>query len=1371
MKAILQKLLLPALLLVSVSLSAQYKYLNGTFDSGVDDGWQIDPADGHDRWTVENATIGFSGEQMGSQSRLVTPAVDIVKASKPIFMFDYRQNQYDGIIDPVMVYARTAPDAEWILLFEGKERQKEFETFSLVLPDSLFTAELQFSFVAENRGGAGVYIDNVMVIETNVCITPPRDFILKKLSQSTAEMVWITDTVAVNTRLVISSERITSPETANVTAVLKDTVMATKPDFNTYTIDKLKGGVTYYAYVQADCNYGDLSEWTELVFTTTCEALGTPYNDDFDNYRPNTGLGCWEMLADDDDYLPELDTLVVRENDGIKDTTNAVYFYVGKDKFSFLYTPEFAVDDIRKMALSLDVYAEEVGSSSYSTSIDVGVITNPVDPTTFAPVYTISPTADETWQRVDVSFAKYTGDAYGDFGKFIAFRVGNAELKSEIWMDNVQLDIAGCFAPQMVSVEEVKAKEVKLSWIDMAGSQSFKVRVSDHELTTAELDVASDSDVTVDTAVAIVTGLIPNKEYFAYVQSDCGAWSKAFVFSTNKVWTVGYSEGFGGMETADMAGNGWLTGHKSMSNGNWYIPSTSYAKINTSNNHTGSDRGALNLNNTSSYNPFVIFPELDVEDISKVQFRFFARLGAMKEGIDISLCTSQDISTAERIVTIYPEEKTNTYYEYIVTFENYEGDGRYIAISAVMDKKCVATNSCYFDDLRIEEFNPCNRPQAVKVAKVTASSAEVTWSPAAAVLGKFVVEYKAEEDKDWISLPVVDTCVAELENLVAGTTYQVKLRAVCDDTPGAETYSEYSATKEFTTTYTMAVPYFEDFTKSSSGKGKSPAGWICFNDRSTSTSYIPYVYATAWSGTVPQEIVKNSLYFETTKSAYRAYAVMPELTGEVEMNELAVEFYIHTNSTSDTEIHDLEVGVMTDPLDTATFTSVSVVKIAEPNVSQYEVVSLKSYVGNGRYLAFRVGSPDAAAKPCIDNIKVDRLTECVRISKVDITAIGKTTATAEWNKANAEAKWNVALFDHEVEYDSLSTAKGNLFTEGSTTTSELPLTGLKPNTMYWLAVQAVTDNCVGDWSSIVTFRTECSEKETIPYFEDFDSYSDEQLLYCFISKGGDSNSKIPKTIEAESSYPDYQYGAEKGNTLRMYGDEDYYSYLIFPEFDKPINELQLRFQGRSYTSESYLRKMEIGVMEDIDSTFLDPTVLGKDKPTSDSLFTPIHTVELSTFKQWEEIVVALDGYTGKGKRIAMRIGHDETDDSYVYIDHLTVEPAPACTRIVDLAVNNISSTTADLKWTAKEEKNWNLKVALSPINPADDNAETVLDKPITTNPYTIENLKPNTRYYAYIQRVNKTDDCVGAWSAPVMFTTECSAIDFGLLIISSRTAT
>jgi hypothetical protein len=578
--------------------------------------------------------------------------------------------------------------------------------------------------------------------------------------------------------------------------------------------------------------------------------------------------------------------------------------------------------------------------------------------------------------------------------------------------------------------------------------------------------------------------------------------------------------------------------------------------------------------------------------------------------------------------------------------------------------------------------------------------------------------------------------------------------------------SDWSVPVAFTTQDILTIPYNNDFTDETTGTNKgAPKGWFLYNtNASASASYVPYVCTTTWSAasgsTIPTEVKKNSLYFNTTSSYKDAYAVMPMLVDSVEMRTLLMSFYAHTNSTTSSYGRAIEVGVMTDPNDPETFVKVSDIELQTAKVTEKFFVAFGGYQGTGRYIAFR-SNMAKTVQVMVDNIEIEFVSECSEVTNVKTDVLTNKDAIISWVKGNKETRWNFKVYDQAVEYDAIDSTPAAIY-DGEVTNNPYSLTGLKPLTTYYVYVQAVTDNCKGSWSQCFEFRTPCPDVFEVPYVWGFDEYANNDVPDCWISKGATSTSTMPKVYNG-TNCRDYNTGTAEGNVFYMSSYNTGYSYAILPEFNEDVANLQISFYG--YTTKTPdVSYIEIGVMEDIDSTYLDPTVFYTKVPTNDKLFTFVERVEVTEMKQWQPFLVMFDKYKGKGKRIAFRQGlHSTSSNGYFYIDNLKVDRMPLCKKITGIEAKKITHEQVTLHWNVGDETGWNIKVAKAKINPnAEDTANLVVaEKTVTTMPYTLENIDANTEYFVYIQGYNTTLDCVGDWSEPFQFISNCAPLKIG----------
>lgn len=756
-----------------MSSVAQMRVLDENFeDTDIPQGWSVETVSVSDSWKYNDGLAVTDMSRVNGRLALVSPVLDVASMLEPILGFSYSCDQYDAVVDSMSVYCRRATDAPWVCLYSNIARRSVLQNEEIAIADSFVSENFQIKVEVINRGGAGYSFDYLYIREANVCVIPPSNFGLLDVGQDFAKFVYTTDTVAKNARLVITTASMEVSGEPEEDIVVIDSTMTTNKDFNTVTITGLAAGVSYYAYVRTDCAYGDVSDWTSLVFQTQCSALQTPYNDGFES-----GISCWRMKASKDYYMPEVTSQYRYAGD------SALYFYNASDSYSYVYTPEFAVDNISSMALSMYIYSDKVESTSASCDLVIGVLTNPADESTFTPVFTVTPTMNKMWQRVDVPFAKYAGDAYGDFGKYIAFRSGDAEKSNYIWIDDITLDVAGCYAPQLLKVERIMAEAVTVSWSDLSTSKSWNVKVSTTVLTEEQLQQPGFKDYNFDTTCVELTGLLPNSTYYVYVQSECGEWTAdPLEVKTKTVCAVGYTDNFseykGNMPAEWVYGALEADGDKASS---VYFPEIKTTYSNTS--LPTSAAGALCMRPRRASSPFVFFPEIQVDDITTVQFSFFMRAD-YDEPLIVWVAEDQSFDNAEPIDTVWCHSTMKKKYDrYVVTFENYEGKGRVVALSGMFTKPYANDGYCYIDDIAIELVQGCNMPQSVKAEDITASSVQLNWKPLALAARKWKVELydkeKDESDATLVKEREVTTPHCEFDGLQHFTEYYAYVSGMC----------------------------------------------------------------------------------------------------------------------------------------------------------------------------------------------------------------------------------------------------------------------------------------------------------------------------------------------------------------------------------------------------------------------------------------------------------------------------------------------------------------------------------------------------------------------------------------------------------------
>lgn len=304
--------------------------------------------------------------------------------------------------------------------------------------------------------------------------------------------------------------------------------------------------------------------------------------------------------------------------------------------------------------------------------------------------------------------------------------------------------------------------------------------------------------------------------------------------------------------------------------------------------------------------------------------------------------------------------------------------------------------------------------------------------------------------------------------------------------------------------------------------------------------------------------------------------------------------------------------------------------------------------------------------------------------------------------------------------------------------------GLNANTAYSVQVQPVC--AVDAWSATMTFRTECESLaiDENGWNENFDgitlSSAYEPSVRTMPSCWSAINTSTSSTYGVYPTvyyYSYTNYASSTPNSLRFHSyssSDPQDQYAVLPQMDA-VNTLRMSFKARAYST-SYDASFIVGVMSD---------------PADTATFVPVATCKPTT-TSYSDFLVAFNSYAGDGKYIAIKMEKANSSTSYrgVYIDNIHVELIPSCIELSDVAVANITATTAEISWTngAEDQSAW--QIALGTVAAFDPDTVTPIDA--DANPFTLTDLTPETTYYIYV-RANCGNDDYSVWTARKSFRT------------------
>lgn len=1358
MKRLFTRLLTVSFLMVFglTSAWAQKSVLNESFTGkALPAGWSTSG----DFWEFQEGSVKFNAAVENGKDTLCTPFVSLSELdNKPSVKISYSLTANSGNVNTLKVLYRASADGEWA---EWKTFSKATDgavTVKDVLPDGLANVQIAIAGAYNLGGDTRVYL---LALENKTEATDAPTGLKVEDLTTTAAMLWwnvcsspkfVQYNVKVSTKPLADPDSETGDVVDNVGWMITD-------EF--YELTNLTPNQQYYLYVQYDCGYGDVSPWAELAFRTPCEAISIPYTENFED-----GLStCYTIIKDGSATIAEVSgeyphnsTKSFKVN--IEGTTG---FY------NYLILPELT-GNVKDCQISFWAASAE-GGNTYSRQVAVGVCTDPTDKATFTELNIFNLPKGRTWENIVVSLKGYAGE-----GKYIALKIGHASMKTNLFIDDIRVEAASaCPKPMFVQATEVTPNTAKLSWTKTGSETEWNLVVSTKPLADPEdiePDVAKGEFAgSISTNPYTVANLLPNTTYYAYLQAGCGSseWTSAVEFKTAREVTYPYSEHFDRMDPELYTNNtaaipsGWVLDDRgnNPSYANYYdkqnTSDTYRPYVTTVQNHeaTAYVKASLLLRGTggttatsTNYTSIAIAPAMP-KAVNTMMVTFWAYSSAAQTvKIGVANTQTNDLPQGQQLganITEVGEAAIaggSEWKQYKVLLTGYTGTGRYIAFYL---KPGTSTPSVYIDDIEIDEAPDCNAINTLTAEATGIDKATVEWTDASKSTS-WTIKVSSTEidpasaDGDIVAAQTVNAKTYNITGLAMGQTYYIYVSPTCGDAWVSTTV---------TTLVGLQVPYYNDFQTENQGSNaaRGPKNWTLGNINVTAAlgtqTNIPYVYNTAMTG-APAGVEKPNLYFYHSNSATNtgAYAIMPELLN-ADVKDLKVSFYGSYNSTTVTANYSkgmIRIGVVEKPSDinkTNAFTKVTpiaTVYCSAPKITELFTVDCSKYTGNNKYIVFY---SDTAKYNyfMLDNLTISLATDPQPVSDVKASEITQTGANLTWKENGKATKWEVKVFAEAPEDPETAEAVWS----ATVTEKQAVATGLNHSTQYYAYVRSVQDNGNGAWGS-TSFFTECGTFAT-PFTEDWESWATgaNTLSACFTQTAG--------MQVAGSGSPNA--AVKTGNCIKFNGtSSNKEPMLVLPEFDKPIKTLQLTMNASPYSA-SYVGDAsytEIGVLEANDN------------------FVKIaeYRFNLSDVKAWDEVFVNFSAYTGEGGRIAIRTPYAAVNKTiHICFDNLVVEEVPLCGKITTIEVENIDSVSANISWAkGKAENKWNLKVSSTELDDPATATADIFDGQLDAQNKALTGLDGNTTYYVYVQSVDETLECTGAWSNAKTFKTLCKLQTF-----------
>lgn len=290
-----------------------------------------------------------------------------------------------------------------------------------------------------------------------------------------------------------------------------------------YELTGLIPATAYEISARSICENGDTSRWTPTYrFITGCSSIGSsdiPYVCGFegDNYGGNETYPlptCWNKIGSAD--YPYVDSYEPNAYSGSKCLNS------GDDPVNYIVVlPEINTSEISINTMQVSFYAKLSGYSENTGSIEVGVMTNADDSTTFVPVDTISDMTS-IYKEYEIVFERYEGQ-----GAYPALRLNAAGsegvygyyMAASIFIDDVVFNHApACRRPRNLACVGNTSTSVTVTWNPKGHEEQWAVAIGDSGFDPEETGTVHVADTNVLELSDLTSGIV----YDVYVRANCG---------------------------------------------------------------------------------------------------------------------------------------------------------------------------------------------------------------------------------------------------------------------------------------------------------------------------------------------------------------------------------------------------------------------------------------------------------------------------------------------------------------------------------------------------------------------------------------------------------------------------------------------------------------------------------------------------------------------------------------------------------------------------------------------------------------------------------------------------------------------------------
>lgn len=845
---------------------------------------------------------------------------------------------------------------------------------------------------------------------------------------------------------------------------------------------------TYDVVVYPLC---DATKTLEGNFTTGCAPTGVDtedYLEDFDKYTVTLGDNSYSTPTEyPNDPLPDCWKFLNRSEN--KNTypqayiaTSNAYAVSGKCLFfrSSNETPLYAIlplfeENISSLELTF-TYRNE-GTTAANGTLYAGYITNPLDASTFHPVYTCPQTTTLTASPT-VRFLEAPA------GSYIAFKYqGGTNNNYYASIDIVKVgEVPSCLPPTALGATEDQPNQSILSWTASSGESAWTV----YYKKTSDANYTAVPNVT-DNPYTL-TGLTASTNYQYYVVANCATDdesepSEVFYFHTGcpEYTDTPYSENFDSYSvpiTADPSSRilpyCWDYINASTQDINKWYPTMDRQSTDYSHSSPNYLTFFIDANSSQDHDPqdqYAILPAM--QNLNGLRLKLYARAQNVATNYDATFKVGvMEGNTFVQVGEAITPTAT-TYELYTIPFDSYTGTGNRIAIMVEAPEtpttpSTSARHAVYIDDITVEAIPACVEPSGLAEVPATATGHSLTFNwTAGGTETTWRIQYKKSTETEWTTHPTAVTEKPyELTGLDAASTYNVRVAAWCtpSDPDGISGYSELATATTECEDITITTSWTENF-NSLNTNGQIPNCWDNATGSTTNANYKWCYYSgSSYGGTSgTSHDGSNCIRFESySNSNGNTNFLKTPILNFPAGTTMQLRFWYKKPIAG----CDFSVFISTDG--GATYTTALASALATQTSWFEQEITLSDYVGAQNVVIVFKGTSNCGYGDdyiYLDDVTIEPVPTCIKPSALACDSNTVHTATLSWTNGEVgQDAWQIAYST------SSSFAPADNFTPNGTTewlvdvtTNPATIEGLAQSTTYYAYVRA---NCGGgDYSA------------------------------------------------------------------------------------------------------------------------------------------------------------------------------------------------------------------------------------------------------------------------------------------------------------------